>query len=58
MRMRGRFECLFAIMCGISGVGIVIAISSIKAYTLEQELESEHVLSPTGERREQSEGRK
>lgn len=44
MRMRGRFGCLFAIMCGISGVGLVIAISSIKAYTLEQELEREHVL--------------
>lgn len=44
MRMRGRFECLFAIMCGISGVGLVIAISSIKAYTLDQKLESEHVL--------------
>lgn len=44
MRMRGRFGCLFAIVCGISGVGMAIAISSIKAYTLEQELESEHVL--------------
>lgn len=44
MRVRGRFGCLFAIMCGISGVGMVIAISSIKAYMLEQELESEHVL--------------
>lgn len=44
MRMRGRFGCFFAIMCGISGVGMVIPISSIKAYTLEQELESEHVL--------------
>jgi len=44
MRMRGCCGCLFAIMCGISGVGIVIAISSVKAYTLDQELESEHVL--------------
>lgn len=44
MRMRGRFGCLFAIMCGISGVGMVIAISSIKAYKLDQELESEHVV--------------
>lgn len=44
MRMRGRFGCLFAIMCGISGVGMVTAISSIKAYMLDRELESEHVL--------------
>lgn len=44
MRMRGRFGCLFAIRCGISGVGMAIAISSIKASTLDQELESEHVL--------------
>lgn len=35
MRMRGCFGCLFAIMCGISGVGMVTAISSIKAYTLD-----------------------
>lgn len=42
--MSGRSGCLFAIMCGISGVGMVIAISSIKAYKLDQELESEHML--------------
>lgn len=42
MRMRGHFGCLIAIMCGISGVGTAIAISSIKAYMLDQELESEH----------------
>lgn len=44
MRMREHFGCLFAIMCGISGVEMVTAISSIKAYMLDQELESEHVL--------------
>lgn len=44
MRMRGRFRCLFAIICGISGVGMVIAISSIKAYMLDRVLESEDVL--------------
>lgn len=44
MRMRGHFGCLFAIRCGISGVEMVVAISSIKASTLDQELESEHVL--------------
>lgn len=38
------FRMLFATMCGISGIGMILAFSSIKGHTLDQKLESEHVL--------------
>lgn len=38
------FQKLFTTMCGISGVGMIVALTLIKGHTLNRTLESEHIL--------------
>lgn len=38
------FQMLFAVLCGVSGLGLVVACCFIRAHSLDQELETEHVL--------------
>ncbi|CAK1362456.1 unnamed protein product [Cercospora beticola] len=45
------FQKLFATMCGISGVGLIVAVVLIKGHSLNQKLESEHVLKRGNTRR-------
>ncbi|KAF2216152.1 hypothetical protein CERZMDRAFT_64621 [Cercospora zeae-maydis SCOH1-5] len=38
------FQKLFATICGISGVGLIVAVVFIKGHSLNQKLETQHVL--------------
>jgi hypothetical protein len=38
------FRMLFAVLCGVSAVGLLISITSIKAHSLNQEIDSQHML--------------